>query len=102
MPALLDRRRRPLPAVEAAHPLPVAPQDVHQRPVQRSPEGAAVAAALFIREPRGGSVEAPVHLAIVGGHGADVGRGYHRLLQISLVSLSFPRKREPMNSSISR
>src|SRR5665213_3081224 len=39
--ALPDRRRRPLPAVEAAHPLAVAPQDMHQRAVQRPPEGAA-------------------------------------------------------------
>src|SRR5436190_13164854 len=31
MVALLDRGRRPLPVVEAAHPLAVAPQDVHQR-----------------------------------------------------------------------
>jgi hypothetical protein len=34
MAAFLDRRCRPLPTVEAAHPLSLAPQDVDERIVQ--------------------------------------------------------------------
>src|SRR5436190_1289109 len=35
MVALLDRRRRPRPIVEPAHPLSIAPQDVPERAVDR-------------------------------------------------------------------
>src|SRR5438874_2095227 len=62
MVALFDRRRRPLPVVEAAHPLRVAPQDVHERAVDRAPEGAPGRAPLGIAEAARGIVEALVHL----------------------------------------
>src|SRR5437867_1011373 len=39
--ALFDRGARPFPAVEARHPLPVAPQDVGQGAMDRAPERAA-------------------------------------------------------------
>src|SRR5260221_82655 len=65
MVALFDRRCRPLPAVEAAHPLSVAPQDVDQGAVQRLPERAPAASQLRLaHEPVPGFTR-PYAIAVV-------------------------------------
>src|SRR5205085_4032616 len=93
MVALFDGRRRALPAVEAAHPLPIAPQDMHERAVDRMPEGAAIALPLGIREPAGGIVKPLVHLGVVGSHRTDIGERDHGWLSPRITSVCRKRRR---------
>src|SRR5216683_4471987 len=94
MVALFDRRCRPRPIVEAAHPLAVAPQDVDEGAVDRAPEGAMGRAPLGIAEAPGGIVEALVHLGVVGRHCADIDGCDHRYpLLCSAAQLLFAATR---------
>ncbi|MNC86215.1 hypothetical protein D3C83_18550 [compost metagenome] len=82
--AFLDRGLRPRPVVEAAHPLVVAPQDVDQRAVQRTPERAVRVPPLGVAEAARGAVQSPVHLGVVGRHRADIGGRDHRALPVAV------------------
>jgi len=65
------------PAVQARHPLPVAPQQMTQRAMQRLPEQTDIFAPLRVAEPRRPGINPAVHLGIVSRHDADVLRCDH-------------------------
>ena len=65
--------RRITRAGEAAHPDPVADQDVVQRAVQRAEEGAAIGAVVFVGQPGRGIVEALVGPFVVGRQHVEMG-----------------------------
>jgi hypothetical protein len=77
--ALLDRRLRPRPVVEARHPLGVGPQYVGQSAVDRAPERATGGAPLGVRQPAGGGIKPTVHFAVVHSHRAAVIGSNHRI-----------------------
>src|SRR5437868_2335270 len=99
MIAFLDRRRGLRPIIEAAHPLTVAPQDVHESAVERAPECPLWQPSFGIAEPPGRCVQSPVHFGIVGCHRPDKGHSDHRRSPICCMPIcdaakyAFPHER---------
>src|SRR5262249_39155350 len=70
------------PVVEARHPGLVAPQQMTERAMDRGPESAARLLPLGVGKAASGGMEAPVHLGIVGRHGAHERRLHAALMKV--------------------